>query len=117
MALGWFKREHKKSKKKKGRPNYRHSVTQVGGSGTEHKEVFYKTKGTDAKQQAKTATTDDKGNTTYKAESVKTKGGDYKVYGKESKKAGSFRDAFASASKAGKKVFTWNGLKYSTKKA
>lgn len=46
---------------------------------------------------------------------VKTKGGDYKVYKKDSAKAKSFRSAYAEAKKAGKKVFTWNGKRYSTK--
>lgn len=46
---------------------------------------------------------------------VKTKGGDYNVYKKSSKKAQSFRSAFANARKAGKKTFTWNGKKYTTK--
>lgn len=45
---------------------------------------------------------------------VKTKGGDYKVYRKDSAAAKSFRQAFADARKTGKKVFTWNGKKYST---
>lgn len=43
---------------------------------------------------------------------VKTKGGDYNVYRKDSAMAQSFRDAYAKA-KAGKaKVFKWNGNNY-----
>lgn len=45
-----------------------------------------------------------------------TEGGAFPTYKKKSKKAGSFRSAFSEASKAGKKVFTWDGRKYSTKK-
>jgi len=45
---------------------------------------------------------------------VKTKGGDYKVYRKGSDKAKSFRSAYAAAKKAGKKTFTWDGRKYTT---
>ena len=45
-------------------------------------------------------------------ETVKTKGGDYKVYKKESKKAKSFQTAFAEAKG---KDFTWDGRKYSGK--
>ena len=48
---------------------------------------------------------------------VKTKGGDYPVYKKESKKAESFRSKFAKSRKAGKKTFTWKGKSYSTKTA
>ena len=47
--------------------------------------------------------------------SVKTRGGDYPVYAKKSSEAKSFRSAFAAARKAGKKVFTWQGRKYTTK--
>ena len=47
--------------------------------------------------------------------SVKTKGGDYPVYKKDSAEAGDFRGAFAAARKAGKKEFTWQGRKYNTK--
>jgi hypothetical protein len=100
--------------------NYRSKIIQEGmsdsGGGQSEKEIFYKTKGSDKKQQAKMKTTDPDGNVSMKAVSKKTKGGDYKVYGKDSKKAGSFREAFAKARKAGKSVFTWNGLKYSTKR-
>lgn len=46
---------------------------------------------------------------------VKTKAGEYKVFKKKSQAAGSFRSAFATAKKAGKKTFTWNGKKYTTK--
>ena len=45
---------------------------------------------------------------------VKTKGGDYPVYKKDSKPAKSFRSAFASARKAGKKTFSWDGRTYTT---
>lgn len=46
--------------------------------------------------------------------SVKTKGGDYKVYGKDTKKAQSFRAAYAASTG---KTFTWNGKKYKSKGA
>ena len=46
---------------------------------------------------------------------VKTAGGDYKVYGKGTKKAASFRSAYASST--GSKTFTWNGKKYASKGA
>lgn len=45
---------------------------------------------------------------------VKTKGGDYKVYGKDTKKAKSFRAAYAASTG---KTFTWNGKKYASKGA
>ncbi len=45
----------------------------------------------------------------------KTKGGNYPVYPKKSSQAASFRSAFASARKAGKKTFTWEGRLYNTK--
>jgi hypothetical protein len=45
---------------------------------------------------------------------VKTKGGDYNVYKKNSVSAQSFRSAFRAAAKAGKKTFTWKGKKYTT---
>ena len=50
---------------------------------------------------------------------VKTKGGDYQVYKKDSEEAKSFRDAFAKARKeqgSGGK-FTWQGREYGTKLA
>ncbi len=47
--------------------------------------------------------------------SVKTKGGDYPVYKKDSSEASDFRSNFAAARKAGKKEFTWQGRKYNTK--
>ena len=52
----------------------------------------------------------------------KTKGGDYEKYGKGTKTAQSFRDAFAGARKAfesgeGGKVFEWKGKKYSVARA
>ena len=46
--------------------------------------------------------------------SVKTKGGDYKVYGKDTKKAKSFRAAYAASTG---KTFTWNGKTYKSKGA
>lgn len=45
---------------------------------------------------------------------VKTKGGDYKVYGKDTKKAKSFRSAYAASTG---KTFTWDGKKYASKGA
>jgi hypothetical protein len=45
-----------------------------------------------------------------------TKGGAYPSYKKASVPAKSFKSAFASASKAGKKTFTWDGRSYTTKK-
>ena len=50
-----------------------------------------------------------------KVGSVKTKGGEYGIYKKKSAAAGSFRSAFAKARAAGKKTFTWDGKKYTTK--
>ena len=46
---------------------------------------------------------------------VKTKGGTYKTYKKDSSAARSFRSAFDSAKKAGYKTFTWEGKRYNTK--
>lgn len=45
---------------------------------------------------------------------VKTKAGTYKTFKKKSAAAGSFRSAFATARKSGKKTFTWNGKRYTT---
>lgn len=45
---------------------------------------------------------------------VKTRAGTYKTFKKKSAAAGSFRSAFATARKAGKKTFTWNGKRYTT---
>jgi hypothetical protein len=45
-------------------------------------------------------------------DTVKTKGGDYNVYKKDSAMAQSFRDAYKAAKGSGAKVFNWNGLKY-----
>ena len=45
---------------------------------------------------------------------VKTKGGDYPVYKKDSGKAKNFRETFAAAKKAGKATFEWDGRKYTT---
>lgn len=45
----------------------------------------------------------------------KTKAGNYPVYSKKSSAAKSFRSAFADARKSGKKTFTWQGRKYTTK--
>lgn len=53
--------------------------------------------------------------TGYSGKSVKTKGGDYPVYKKKSEEGKSFREAFATARKAGKGEFTWQGRKYNTK--
>jgi len=50
-----------------------------------------------------------------KAVVEKTKAGDYPVYKKKSVTASSFRDAFSQARGDGKKVFTWQGRKYSTR--
>jgi hypothetical protein len=47
---------------------------------------------------------------------VKTKGGDYKVYAKDSKQAQSFRSTFKSKCTGGTKSFTWQGRKYSCAK-
>ena len=47
---------------------------------------------------------------------VKTKGGDYKVYAKDSKQAQSFRSTFKSECTGGTKSFTWQGRKYSCAK-
>ena len=52
----------------------------------------------------------------------KTKGGDYEKYGKDTKTAQSFRDAFAGARKSWKSgkggdTFEWKGKKYSVKTA
>jgi hypothetical protein len=46
---------------------------------------------------------------------VKTKGGNYPVYGKKSSSAKGFRSAFRAARASGKKIFTWRGRKYTTK--
>ena len=46
----------------------------------------------------------------------KTKGGDYQVYKKGSKTAGSFGDAFKAARSSGSQTFEWQGRKYNTKK-
>ena len=51
----------------------------------------------------------------YKVGSVKTKGGEYGIFKKKSAAAGSFRSAFAKARAAGKKTFTWDGKRYTTK--
>ena len=50
-----------------------------------------------------------------KVGSVKPKGGEYGIYKKKSAAAGSFRSAFAKARAAGKKTFTWDGKRYTTK--
>jgi len=47
---------------------------------------------------------------------VKTKGGEYVKYKKDSKAAGSFRSAFKSKCSGGAKGFTWQGRKYSCAK-
>ena len=74
-------------------------------------DVSYKKKGTKKEQQVH-ITKD--GKTTLKSE--KTKGGDYAVYGKESKKAQSYREAFAEARKKGEGTkFTWDGQEHVAK--
>jgi hypothetical protein len=45
---------------------------------------------------------------------VKTKGGDYPIYEKESKTAQTFRDAFSAARHGGEDIFEWDGRKYTT---
>ena len=76
-------------------------------------DVSYKKKGTKKEQQVH-ITKD--GKTTLKSE--KTKGGDYAVYGKESKKAQSYREAFSEAMKKGKGTkFTWDGQEHVAKYA
>jgi hypothetical protein len=45
---------------------------------------------------------------------VKTKGGDYPIYEKESKTAQTFRDAFSAARHGGEDIFEWQGRKYTT---
>ena len=73
-----------------------------------------KTKGQGVQGRGKT---DRGGSIRAGAKSVRaTKGGDYARYKKKSAPAKSFRKSFAAASKAGKKTFTWDGRKYSTKK-
>lgn len=47
----------------------------------------------------------------------RTKGGKYPQYVKNAPKAESFRDAFASARKAGKDKFSWDGREYTTEVA
>jgi len=44
-------------------------------------------------------------------------GGSYPTYKKDSDKAKSFREAFASARKSGKTTFEWDGRKYGTRRA
>lgn len=46
---------------------------------------------------------------------VKTKGGDYPVYRKDTTSSKSFSKTFGAARKAGKKTFEWQGRKYTTK--
>jgi len=45
---------------------------------------------------------------------VRTQGGDYPVYKKDSETAQSFRDAFGTARKSGAREFEWQGRKYGT---
>ena len=92
------------------------STEVVNTGGKNQEEIIYRTKGKDSDQQATKKITDQDGNVTYEKQETTNKGGTYKEYGKDSQKAQSFRDAFAEASKAGLETFTWNGLKYSTKK-
>tara|TARA_Y100001963_G_scaffold41026_1_gene57519 strand:+ start:363 stop:815 length:453 start_codon:yes stop_codon:yes gene_type:complete len=103
----------------RGKRGYKSVVTQEGTSGEggqNQEEIIYSTKGSDSDQQAVKKVTDQDGGTTYEKQETTNKGGTYKEYGKDSKKAKSFRDAFAEASQAGLDTFMWNGLKYSTKK-
>lgn len=44
-----------------------------------------------------------------------TRAGEYKTFAKGSSAARNFRGAFSEAKAAGKKTFTWNGKKYTTK--
>ena len=44
-----------------------------------------------------------------------TRAGEYKTFAKGSSAARNFRSAFSEAKAAGKKTFTWNGKKYTTK--
>ena len=46
--------------------------------------------------------------------SVKTKGGDFPVYRKETPSAQSFKEAFRQARRDKKATFTWQGRKYSS---
>ena len=46
-----------------------------------------------------------------------TKAGRFPAYGKKMQSAQDFRSAFASARKSGKKIFTWQGRKYTTDQA
>ena len=46
---------------------------------------------------------------------VKTKGGDYPVYKKDSDESTSFKSAFAAARKSGAANFKWQGRSYNTK--
>ena len=48
---------------------------------------------------------------------ARTKGGDFPQYVKNSAKAKNYREAFASARKAGKDTFSWDGKKYTTEVA
>ena len=48
---------------------------------------------------------------------VKTKGGEFVKYKKDSKAAGSFRSAFKSSCSGGAKSFSWDGRSYSCTKA
>jgi len=54
---------------------------------------------------------------TRKDTTVKTKGGDYPKYRKDTTSSKSFSKTFAQNRKAGKKSFTWQGRSYSTRKA
>jgi len=44
-----------------------------------------------------------------------TAGGAYPTYGKKTRSAKSFKKTFAAARKGGKKTFSWQGRKYTTK--
>jgi len=74
----------------------------------EEGDVTYAMTGSSDKQQAKIV----KDSKTKYASEKTPKGGEYKIYGKESKKAKSFRQAFKDAKG---EDFTWNGKKYSGK--
>jgi len=83
------------------------------------KQKSKSTSGAAPSNASKTSATRNKTTSTAKSESPasvrKTRGGDYPVYKKGSSSAQSFREAFASARKVGKKEFTWQGRKYNTK--
>ena len=84
-----------------------------GKDGAPKYDVAYTHTGSKSKQQVKVVK-DGKA----KALAEKTKGGDYKVYGKKSKQAKSYREAFSAAMKKGEGTqFTWDGQKHVAKYA